>query len=196
MNKLNKYRLLAILVPIICFGLGAWLTWSQYQRLKVGQIEHDRVEKNLEFQKQMIATIGSQPVAEKEPTAPISDAEQAGFLDGLRTLARDTGVVLTKWSNVETAPGAPKEDTSGLPAGVGAIRCTLEVVGPFDNVRSFLYAVGKAPRLLNFSGIKWVRSQDGNSTVLNVTITRYISNAPAAPASQTPASNMSREQSS
>lgn len=188
MNKLQQYRLFAILVPIICFGIGGWVVFNQHRRLGQLKIEHEATEKNLAFQRRMIEQIGSEPLAAKEPTVPASNAEQAAFLEGLRTLASDAGVTLTKWTNVAAQPIDKSKPTTALPAGVSEALSTLEIEGPYNNVRSFLYAIGLAPRLLNFSGIKWSRSTETDSTNLKVTITRYVS--PPEPVS-TPASTTS-----
>lgn len=197
MNKLNQYRLFAILIPILCLGVGGWVVFNQYRRLGQLNIEQDKTEQNLAFQKRMIEEIGSQPLAAKEPMAPASDAEQAAFLEGLRTIANDSGVVLTKWNNVAAPPVDPKKPAAVLPAGVSEALSTLEVEGPYENVRTFLYAIGLAPRLLNFSGIKWARTTDANSTNLKVTITRYVSPPEQAdvPPSSTPASAGATEKS-
>ena len=172
MNKLNQYRLLAVIVPILCLAVGGWVVWNQVKRLNAANVEKAVVEKNLAFQKKMVADIGSQPLAAKEPTAPMSEAEQAQFLESLRTIAKQSGVTLTRWSNVPAPPQDPNKP-GALPKDVSAMISTLEVNGGYGNVREFLYSIARAPRLLNFSGIRWGRS--GNGTVLSVTVTRYVS---------------------
>ena len=199
MTKLNQYRLFAILVPILCLAIGGWVTWNQKRRLEIAKIEHKKIEDDLAFQVRMIKEIGSQPLAEKEPTVLISDAEQAAFLDGLRTIARDSGVILTSWTNVPAPPADPNKPDTSLPTGVLPILSTLEVVGPFENVRSFLYSIARAPRLLNFSGIKWSRTVEAESseTKLSVTITRYVSTMqPPAPEAPTKTASRAPDQSS
>jgi len=197
MNKLNQYRLFAVLVPILCLAVGGWVVWNQNKRLRAADVELKRVSENLQFKKKMIADIGNQPLAEKEPTVPGSDAEQAEFLDGLRTIANESGVTLTKWTNVAAPPADPNKPETGLPTGVQAMTSTLEIKGSYENVRRFLYTVAAAPRLLNFSGIRWARDGDTVDTILSVTITRYVTTAPApAPANPSPASNEAAEKSS
>jgi hypothetical protein len=199
MNKLNQYRLLAVIVPILCLAVGGWVVWNQMKRLGEISAQRAEVEKNLEFQKKMIADIGSQPLAEKEPTVPASDAEQAAFLEGLRTIAKNADVTLTRWSNVPAPTGDQSKQGVQLPKDVAAILSTLEVNGQYSNVREFLYSIARAPRLLNFSGIRWSRASDNASTVLTVTVTRYVSTgvAPAAPPfKSTSVSNGTAEQSS
>ncbi len=197
MNRLSQYRIFAILIPILCLAIGAWITWKQHERLEAARAEDKKVEADIAFQVKMIQEIGSQPLAEKEPTAPASDAEQAAFLDGLRTIARDSGVILTSWSNV-AAPPADKDKPQNY-AGAMPMLSTLEVVGPFENVRAFLYSIARAPRLLNFSGIKWSRAEESKSDVtkLSVTITRYVSNdLPPAPEAPTTAARRATDKSS
>lgn len=197
MNKLNQYRLMAVVVPILCLAVGGWVVWGQMKRLGEVSAERAQVEKNLEFQKKMIADIGSQPLAEKEPTVPASDAEQAAFLEGLRTIAKNAGVTLTRWNNVPAPAADPNKPDTGLPKDVSAILSTLEVNGDYSKVREFLYAIARAPRLLNFSGIRWARANDNVTTVLSVTVTRYVSTGvPPAPAPSTSVSNGTAEQSS
>lgn len=197
MNKLNQYRLMAVIVPILCLAVGGWVVWNQMKRLGAISVERTEVDKNLEFQKKMIADIGSQPLAEKEPTVPASDAEQAAFLEGLRSIAKSSGVTLTRWTNVPAPPADPSKPETGLPKDVSAILSTLEVNGDYSNVREFLYAIARAPRLLNFSGIRWGRATNNTSTVLSVTVTRYVSTGVApAPAPSTTAQDGAAEQSS
>jgi Tfp pilus assembly protein PilO len=199
MNKLNQYRLFAVLVPLICLALGGWIAWNQNMRLAAAQVEHDQVAKNLEFQKKMIADIDGQLPPEKDPTVQASDAEQAEFLDGLRTIAGESGVTLTRWSNVAAPPPDPNKPETGLPKDVQAMISTLEVNGSYPKVRAFLYSIARAPRLLNFSGIRWSRGGNPDSTLLSVTITRYVSTAPApapATADSTAASSGAAEKSS
>ena len=197
MNKIQLHRLLAAVVPILCLAVGGWVVWSQKTRLESLTAEYQRVEKNLKFQKDMIAAIGNEPLAQKEPTVASSDAEQAEFLDGLRTIAKESGVTLTKWTNVAAPAQDPEKKDAGLPQGVSPILSTLEVNGPYPNVRQFLYTIARAPRLLNFSGIRWARSTSGDNTDLSVTITRYVSaTAPAAASPTTSASGEAAEKSS
>jgi len=198
-NKLNQYRMFAVIVPILCLAVGGWVVWNQKTRLDSVVAERAQVEKNLEFKKKMILDIGSQPLAEKEPTVPASDAEQAAFLEGLRSIAKNSGVTLTRWSNVPAPAADPNKPETGLPQNVSAILSTLEVNGPYSNVRSFLYSIARAPRLLNFSGIRWARAGDSGNTLLSVTVTRYVSTgaAPApAPANPSTARNGAAEKSS
>ena len=177
-----------MLAPILCLALGTWLVWSQYRRSVTLADDLARVHKNVEFQKSMIAEIGSQPLAEKEPSLAMSDAEQATFLEGLRKIASDSGVVLTKWTNV-AAPTNPDAKADPLPDGIIAVLSNLEVNGPYSSVRSFLYEIGKAPRLLNFSAVKWGRKDTDDTTTLSLTITRYVS--PPDPAAPAPTSTVS-----
>lgn len=187
MNRTVMLRLFATITPILCLGLGAWLIWGQYQKSVALETDLARVSKNVEFQKTMIAEIGSQPLAEKEPAAPISDAEQAAFLEDLRQIARNTGVVLTKWANVPTAPPTEANKVV-LPAWITPMLSNLEVSGPYPAIRNFLYEIARAPRLLNFSGVKWTRNDEKNTTSLSVTITRYVT--PPQPADALPASGV------
>lgn len=196
MTQIVRLRLLAVLAPIVCLALGVWLVWSQYRRSVALEDDLARVRKNVEFQKSMIAEIGSQPLAAKEPSLTMSDAEQATFLEGLRKIAGDSGVVLTKWSNVAAPAPDPEGKVAPLPDGVIPVLSNLEVNGPYASVRSFLYEIGKAPRLLNFSAVKWRRKDTDDTTTLSLTITRYVSPPdPAAPAQTSIASAASKESS-
>lgn len=187
MNKLSQYRLFAVLVPILCLCVGGWVVWNQIKRLNMVTAEKAQVEKNLAFQKKMIADIGLQPLAAKEPTVPASEAEQAEFLEGLRTIAKQTGVTLTRWNNVAAPPPDPNKPDTSMPKDVSAMVSTLEVNGGYSNVRDFLYSIARAPRLLNFSGIRWGRAADNVNTILSVTVTRYVSTG-IAPAPEIPKS--------
>jgi Tfp pilus assembly protein PilO len=190
-NQLVRLRLLAVLAPIVCLALGVWLVWSQRQRSVTLEQDLARVRKNVEFQKSMIAEIGSQPLAAKEPSLTMSDAEQATFLEGLRKIAGDSGVVLTKWTNVAAPAPDPNSKAEPLPDGVLPVLSNLEVNGPYASIRSFLYEIGRAPRLLNFSAVKWRRKDTDDTTTLSLTITRYVS--PPDPASPVPTSAVSTD---
>ena len=175
--KTTPARIIAIVIPLLCLAIGGWAIWKQYTRLQSSSLELAQMERNLGVQKALIASISKEPEAAKQPTAPISDGEQAAFLDGLRTIARDSNVQLIRWTNISQNADANRD--APAPSGVTPIISTLEVRGLYEDVRTFLYSIAKAPRLLNFSGIRWARASDqDSSTTLSVTITRYVSPGP------------------
>jgi hypothetical protein len=188
MNRTVVLRIFAAITPVICVALGTWLVWSQYRRTVTLEEDLGNVTRNLLFQKTMIDEIGSQPLAAKEPAAPFSDAEQSAFLEGLRQIARSSGVTLSKWTNVPSPPKA-ENDKVLLPAGITPMLSNLEVSGPYEAIRSFLYEVARAPRLLNFSSVRWIRKEDSDITTLSVTITRYVT--PPGMAANVPATDPS-----
>lgn len=176
MNKIKQFRMLAIVLPILCILAGGASTYLQYKKLNSAKDDLEVAQKDLAFQRSMLEALGEQPVLAKEPAVQPGPNEQSAFLEGLRQLARETGVQLVKWNNAAAAPAAPPAEGQPAP-DVVPMRSSLEVVGSYAAIRNFLYQTQQAPRLLSYSDVKWGREGDAGQTRISLTITRYLSNS-------------------
>jgi len=175
------YRQAVLLVPIVSIFVAVVLTlyeahrYRQYGReLAITRIQINQL--NI-----LIKDLDSKPPLSVIPVILQSPAEQPDFIDMLRSRAEQSHIALTRWSNAAPAPSNAAGGTP-LPAEVGAINCSIEAAGTYNNLRHFLYSLQDAPRLFTLSEMLWARNDKWPITTIRFNLSRYITMNGPAPA--------------
>lgn len=143
---------LAVLVPLVALALSLFIVypaWGNYEQLVQ---ERDRRRAELD-------TLRNTPLPRRSPillTAPDEPREAPEFLAMVRALVRFSGAELKSLQVVES--GAGQEATGP----VRPVRARVQIVGSYPQIRSFLYRVGRAPRLMVVASLE-LKSEAGTS---------------------------------
>jgi len=202
MNRSSFYNIATIAVPLTCFLLAIGLVFYEIHRLNLLQSESRETAQQIVQVDKIIHDIEAQPPSAKIPAVPQTATEQVDFLNVLRLFASESKVSITRWSNATplapagggNAPTGAGNNAGGnsgsaMPEGITPIASAVEVTGPYNGVRRFLYDLLREKRLINMTDFKWSRGQ-WPATHVSFTLTRYITQPPAsvAPASASSAS--------
>jgi hypothetical protein len=173
MKKPIVYRLVTLLVPLICLFVAGVVTLYESHRYHQLQAELSRTERQLTDLNRLIKEIERQPPVAILPADVQSPKEQSNFLTLLRAYADGSHVQLTNWSN--TAQAAPTEgEKRTLPSDISAIVSAIEITGTYKDARLFLYRLMSAPRLFSMGDMAWGRNDKWPITSLKFTLTRYV----------------------
>ncbi len=186
MNKLSLFNIAAIVVPFACFLIAGGVIYREV--LRINQLNDTRIqmEKNIAFLETIQKELDRQPPLPRFPTVEQSPREQPDFLNTLRMFAFATSVRLVRYTNATpiapSSTSAANQDTKpASPSGVIPIASSVEVAGRYTNIREFLYALQRSPRLFNMSDIRWTASAERwPITSTSFTLTRYVTAAKTA----------------
>src|SRR2546423_1443704 len=119
----------------------------------------------------MVARLGravaAPPQTTRDSPAGKNTPGEPDVLNTLRIYANASGVKITRWMNgtpYAPVPGAngglggsngTAEKPKPIPGGAAPIASSIEVAGPFNSIREFMYYLQRSPRLLNMTGIRW-----------------------------------------
>ena len=179
------YRQAVLLVPIISIFIVVVLTLYEAHRVRQSERELVVTRRQIVQLDALIKDLDAKPPISVIPVILQSPAEQPDFIDMLRSRAESNQVSLTRWANAAVAasnPGAAGGAASALPPEVGAINCSIETTGTYNNLRHFLYSLQDAPRLFTLSDMVWARTDKWPNTSLKFNLARYITMNGPAPA--------------
>jgi hypothetical protein len=186
MKETNPLKIWTVALPVLSVVVAAGVTAYEWNRVRGLEADRDRMKKNIAVLDRLQERMNSEISSPQVPAVAQTVSEQPLYLNNLRTLAAATRVKLVKWTN--SAPYIPtnqqqlsnNEVQPTLPQGITAISSDVEVMGGYEDVRQFLYAVAKSPRLYNMSRVRWTRNDKWPQTGVQFTLVRYVTAAPAA----------------
>jgi hypothetical protein len=169
---------LAVFVPLIALGVSLFVVYPAYGR-------YSNLNQQIEKNRKELETLKNTPpppaMVGGTPTADDVVSEPAQFLGLLKRLAATSGCALT---SVDLSPSAAPKTDQGP---VRPVQARIEVVGQYRQIRSFLWQVAHAGRLLSVAELSMVPAvAAGNSTATaaanfgasgvraSVTLERYI----------------------
>ncbi len=179
MNKIRFSQIALFAAPVLCFFLAGGIGRHQWGHIQQLQQDIAQTDKQIADLNRVLTAAGNLPQLAHLPTAEQSSKEQPTFLDSLRAYADQAHVKLTRWSNTNAPaysgapPSGDKPADATMPPDVMAIASSVEAVGSYSDLRQFLYALRRSPRLLNLTDIKWTRDDTWPQTHLTFTLTRY-----------------------
>lgn len=190
MNRTSIYNLLSVIIPLVCLaGVVAALVILKSRANAAEEQNRQAVQQIAVVENRIkeLETVERQPL---ESSVAASPMEETGFLNLIRGYA-GVGVTIDKF-NIATplAPqGASGEAAApARPAGVSAVSGSMDVSGPYNAVRQFLYNLHRSSRLFTLRDVKWRRGDKPGTTSASFTLTRYVhsptqsSTSPAAAA--------------
>lgn len=203
---MNKQKLLLIgqiALPAFCLIAGSFAMLRQVRRGNEAREERGRIDRQIILVDAKLKELEKPRPFIRYPAAMAGPQEQPEFLNIMRGYSAAANVKITKWLS-QTPVAAAKAPTAtagsggsplsaqpatqnptaalaaALPPGVTAIPAAVQVNGPFNNVRQFLYSVLSDRRLINLSDVRWSRTEKWPTTGVEFTLTRYVTDkAPA-----------------
>ncbi|HEY0866586.1 MAG TPA: hypothetical protein VGE01_04380, partial [Fimbriimonas sp.] len=127
----------------------------------------------------------------KEATVPAASNEESNFISALKSTAKDSQVVIVKWTvvtNANTEATEANKSTTNtkekdLLLGVTPMGGQLEIEGDYRSVLRFTDRLLSAPRLYNLSFVSLIRGDEPNKTRMSMMVTRYVEQ-PQAPVTE------------
>lgn len=167
-----------MLLPVVILVLGGFLVFKQYNRLKALRLEEKDIRQDINTIQQNLIALKSLNDFDKFAATPRSEAEQAGFIDMLQLIARETGVKIESFRSLPSPPAPkPKEGEKARVIKYQPSPTSITVLGGFDESRNFAYSLMRTNRLLNTSQIRWERDRENRFTKLTFVVTRYVKDA-------------------
>jgi len=142
--KPETQQKLAVFVPIIALGVSLFVVWPAWGR-------YSDLNQSIDRNRRELADLKATPPPPKllagKPTETDTVSEPSEFLGMLKRLATASGCELT------TADVTPREAAKGESGPVRAVPSKLEIVGEYRQIRSFLWQLEHAGRLLAVADI-------------------------------------------
>jgi hypothetical protein len=183
------YRHAVLLVPIISIFVVVVLTLFEAHKYRQFGRELVVTRKQVAQLDSLIKDLDAKPPITVIPVIRLSPSEQPDFIDLLRSRAEVNHTSLTRWANAAgsgSSPGAVSGGANPLPADVGAINCSIEVTGKYNDLRHFLYSLQDGPRLFTLSDMAWSRNGTWPITTLKFNLARYTTINGSAPVRMPP----------
>ncbi len=189
MKRVATYNAVVFMAPVVALAVGGLLYFGQKARLSHLKNELEDTKKEISEVKAQLLKADKDFVLKRHPSEVLSKREQGLFLDMLRKFAQDSGVEITRWSNVGGSPSStagtpastPAPSANGaatgkkLPPDINTVSSMLDVRGEYSKVRSFLYKLQLSPRLLTIQQAHWVRdTKDPHITMASFSLARYV----------------------
>lgn len=182
MGKLNFRNVLTMLLPLVALIANVGVVLTQKGRVDDIDTRRQKTEENIAAVEAAIKRVDESPSPPRMPTMEQSPREQVDFLNMLRAFASASAVKVDQFNN--STPVAPSSGSGTdasktvIPGGVLAISSSVEISGPYNNVRSFMYDLLRSPRLFSVNDLQWTRGMPYPKTVASFTLTRYVTPAP------------------
>ena len=106
-----------MVLPVVILFFGGLLVFKQYNRLKALRLEENDIRQDIKTIQQNMAALKSLDDFDKFASTPRSEAEQAGFIDMLQLIARETGVQIESFRTLPSplVPVRPVKDGEKAP---------------------------------------------------------------------------------
>jgi Tfp pilus assembly protein PilO len=162
-------RILMFLMPIVVGGVMLIMNLSANERLQKAEQDQAALELDRQNLESLMEAMILEPDPEKVPGVARSEEEQARFIEDLKELARTTGCRIDQFTTLPPPP--PMEDS--ILARYHELPTRLVLIGSYEALREFAYAIMRSDRLMNMMNVRWDRVQTGPLSRLTMTITRY-----------------------